>query len=102
LRAFVGSAFVPAGASCTYYPGPFAPPSCTCDVGPYATGQWTNAATGGTGPLQLGVLGNDACIATTTAWIASGIALEPGSNLISLSMTDGDRRGTATVTVLRE
>ena len=97
----IGSAFVPMGAGCTYYPGPFAPPSCTCEAGQAASGQWTNSTTGESGPLELTILGDSSCVARSTAWRTPGIVLAPGSNSISLSVTDSVSIGTAMVTVTR-
>ncbi len=97
----VGSAFVPMGAGCTYYPGPFAPPSCTCESGQAASGQWTNSTTGAGGQLQLTISADATCVAQSTAWFTPAIPLAPGTNSISLSITDGVTRGGATVAVVR-
>ncbi|HZW51180.1 MAG TPA: hypothetical protein VFF05_04930 [Rudaea sp.] len=96
-----GSAFLPMGAGCTYYPGPFAPPSCTCEPGQAASGQWTNSTTGAGGQLQLTIFADATCVARNAGWFTPAIALAPGSNSISVSMTDGVSRGAATVTVVR-
>ena len=97
-----GTAFLLRGATCSVQTGPFAPPGCTCDVGPFAIGQWTNLASGVAGPLQLGVLASTACLPLETTWATPVIALAPGLNRIELFLTDGTTRAATTVDLWRD
>lgn len=96
-----GRAFVPKGASCTYYSGPWAPPGCHCDVGTLASGQWKNDANGTSGPLDLLVVYVGTCVPNEVWWRAIDIPFQFGVNPITVTFTDGTTQGTAHTTVVR-
>ena len=98
-----GTAFPPRGSRCWFEGGDRffgIAPSCVCELGTQATGQWTNSATSASGSLQLSILPNDGCGSGTVLWQSGLIALVPGDNVVSLSISDGVTQGTATISVL--
>lgn len=96
-----GKAFVPKGASCTYYSGPWAPPGCNCDIGTLASGQWKNDANGTSGSLDLHVVFAGTCTPIEVWWRAIDIPFQLGVNPITVTIADGTTLGTAHTTVVR-
>jgi hypothetical protein len=99
-----GRAFAPQGATCTLSGGDLLrgiPPSCTCDVGAQAAGQWRNSATGGAGVLQLTILGNASCNAPDAVHWSTRVELASGSNPVMLFISDGVTEGRADITIVR-
>lgn len=68
----------------------------TCQMGMH-TMSWSNAANGGSG--NAFALWD--CPRDIAMWSAPGIALLPGSNRITITMTDSGRTAQATVTITR-
>ncbi len=101
LSALSGTAFVPRGATCTYYSGPWAPAGCSCDVGTLASGQWTNETTGSSGALELHIVYIGSCTPGETWWRALDVPFLPGTNQITVKLSDGTTQGSTSVTVVR-
>jgi hypothetical protein len=99
--ALSGTSFIPRGASCTYYSGPWAPPGCQCDTGEYIGGQWSNATNGESGPLSFTAVSIGVCTLGDMWWRASSVTLQPGDNTITISISDGRTQGSTTTTILR-
>lgn len=105
-----GTSYLPRGAGCTYYSGPWAPPGCLCELGEDARLAWTNltnGAHGGYGPAYtdgswLQVSGAAPSCVPTVWWRVADIALAPGSNLIEVTVSDGQTSGTLRIDVTRE
>lgn len=98
-----GTAFPPRGSRCWLEGGDRffgIPPSCVCEPGTQATGQWTNSATRASGSLQLSMYPNEGCGSGTVFWQSNVIALAPGDNVISLSISDGVTQAAATISVI--
>lgn len=71
-------------------------PIVTCQIGAY-TLTWVNAANGATG----NAVALWDCPQDFAHWLASGIALAPGANSITFTLTDATRTATATIVVTR-
>ncbi len=101
LTNLSGTAFVPRGASCTYYSGPWAPAGCSCDSGTLASGQWTNETNGSSGALELHIVYIGSCTPGETWWRALDVPFLPGTNQITVKLSDGTTQGSTSVTVVR-
>jgi hypothetical protein len=91
-----GETFIPAGSAC--------PASNEfIIVGTFGTSAIgvQNAATGATTPgfLQAPWVCNDG--SKSVAWASNPVALVPGPNLLTVTMSDGQRSSSATITVTR-
>lgn len=101
-----GTAFLPAGASCYYYSGPFAPPGCVCDIADNVRLDWSNAATGGSGSVGAAYMtlmptGTSCRLSDQLYWRVLDIPLATGANAIRFTLSDGSRNGSATLSVTR-
>ncbi len=97
-----GSSFVPAGSSCQAA-GPFSPPGCMCTLGPDARIDWINTTEGssGTGEMILPAASGGACGPSYVWWHVLDIPLVPGSNVITITASDGRTSGSGTLNVTR-
>ena len=100
-----GASFVPAGSSCPNT-GAFA---VTGTLGPHSIG-WTRtstdattgASTSSSGAAQATVWTCNSQDGRVMHWTSDVIVLQPGANLITVTMTAGTRSSSASVTVTRE
>ncbi len=70
-------------------------PYLSCQPGPYSM-TWTNAANGASGrPVAAWICSQD-----YMTWLAGPVPLSPGSNTITVTMTDGQGGAQATVVVV--
>lgn len=97
-----GSSFVPAGSSCQAA-GPFAPPGCMCILGPDARIDWINNTEGssGTGEMILPAASGGLCGPSYVWWRVLDIPLVLGSNVITITASDGRTNGSGTLNVTR-
>lgn len=104
-----GDSFVPRGAGCYYYSGPWAPPGCLCELGDDVRLVWSNASNGQRGSFgptggdgaSIGISGSGPGCAPSVWWRVPDIALSPGANLVDVTVSDGRVTGAIRVTVTR-
>lgn len=92
-----GTGFLPPGSTCTGGCSGTLPPPVFGDLGAY-TLTWANAATGGSGTMQLAWVCN--CGGSAPYWLQS-VPLAMGENVIAVTQIAGSLRQQATVTVTR-
>ena len=92
-----GSGFLPTGSTCPGGGSGSLPPPVFGDLGAY-TLTWANAATGGSGTMQLAWVCN--CGGSAPYWLQA-VPLAVGENLITVTQTAGSLRQQHTVTVTR-
>ena len=91
-----GTSFVPAGSRCPPWDNPFAPVFGT--LGPHEI-RYVNAATGRSGSFSEGLWVCNSGEGRTMQWDSNPISLATGDNAITVTMTDGVRTSSATITV---
>lgn len=91
-----GRSFVPAGSSCPRWDNPFVPIFGT--LGPHEF-RYVNAATGRSGSFSEGLWVCNSDDGRSMQWDSNPISLAPGDNAITVTMTDGARTSSATITV---
>lgn len=92
-----GNGFLPPGSTCPGGCEGLLPPPVYGRLGAY-TLTWTNAATGGSGTMQLAWVCN--CGGSAPYWLQS-VPLAVGANRITVTQTAGSRNEQAEVTIIR-